>query len=221
MRYIKTNFIFKIIILCLFVTFMNISVYSRICGNGAGDGYGDEGDETNGKGTVIEIYIIEGAGHFLKTNSDISLFLNKIELADLRGIDYDEVSLIIDSAWKSINRAKDTYNDLIKIAEVTPYNEIVIEKLVNFNYTSFMKENGLNSVILKEVEEYLKIGDITGTFRRIRSSFDRIIEHINLIKGDITLNKMPDLKNMWTLNKEITHTLLFGQYMSEIFHEIR
>jgi hypothetical protein len=65
-----------------------------------------------------------------------------------------------------VNLAKEPYYFMIKIAEVTPYNESVIAKLKSFDYDSFMYRINAAPGIFKEVSEYLKRGGVTGNYKR-------------------------------------------------------
>jgi hypothetical protein len=197
---------------------MNFNINAYICGNGAGEGYGEGSDE---KGSIIETYIIEGAAFFLKANSDIQLYLNRIELSVLNGTDYNEMMSILNSAYDNMAKAKESYDNLIKTAEVTSYNDVVIFKLSNFNYDEFAEKNSLNRTIFKEVEGYLGRGNINGAFRNIHTKFCEIIEKINFLKGKLSLNEMVEIKIYWKLNQDFCQTLLFGQYISEVFFAIR
>lgn len=218
----KKNLVLKAFVGLFLAGVFSMNLCPCICANGAGDGYSNEGSA--GKSTrssMIETYIIEGGGSFLNAQSDILLFLNKIEMSALKGIDFSELQAIIHNAIYHMREAKLSYDNLIKVAEVTPYNTGVINKLVSFNYNEFCDEKNLNPIIFKKVKEYLNAGDITGTYRKINSKFNKILGLLDVIKSEISLNKTPELADLWKLYQECSHTLLFGQYIAEVFYEIR
>ena len=67
--------------------------------NGSGGGYGEP--PTDGKSigvNEIEGYVIEGAGYYLEAKSSIEAILNRVEYKDVKGIDYDELSLLVNNA---------------------------------------------------------------------------------------------------------------------------
>ncbi len=217
--------IFKVLILCMAIFLLNPQIYSRICSNGSGGGYPGDGDGNSNcmaiKGnSIIEAYIEAGGGYFLNAFSNIMSVSNRIEMANLKGIDYEELQNLIDNALNNIKNAKETYYTLIKIALNTPYDPEVISKLESFNYQAFMTEKSLNSVIFKEVEGYLKNGDITGTFKRSHTSFLKIEELLLSIKDEVTLNRLPELSKVWEVNEEASNTLIFGQYNTRIFYAL-
>jgi len=82
--------------------------------------------------------------YFLSSQSDILLFLNRLELAGLSTPDYPELQNIIDRAVKNMEKAVETYKTLASTAAVTPYNQQVLSQLMRFDYTDYEKINGLN-----------------------------------------------------------------------------
>ena len=117
----------KIIIAVFFIFFLAFNIYGYFVLNDGESAYGGGGKNA----PTIRKYIIEGAGYFLKSHSDFLLFLNKIELSELNGIDYIELQNIIKRVIENLENAKAAYENLISIAKETPYNESVIEKLKN------------------------------------------------------------------------------------------
>lgn len=212
--------ILRIVLLVLLLLWISFSIHAYICGNGAGNGYGEEGEKDYDKGSIIETYIIEGAAYFLKANSDFQSYLSRVELSDLKVTDYNELQSILNSVYDNMVKAGKSYENLIKTAETTPYNEVTILKLFNLNYDEFAVENRLNRTIFKDVEGYLKRGDITGAFRNIHTKFYEIIEKINFLKGKLSVNDSVEIKIYWELNQDFCQTLLFGQYISEVFFAI-
>ena len=220
----KTQFIFKASILILAIFLLNIKTFSRISANGAGGGYDDPDGKSNlvstKENSIIENYIEKGGGYFLNAYSDILSISNRIEMANIQGLVYEELKSILNSAIENIRNAKATYYLLIKKAQDTPYDPVVNLKLRSFDYQEFMTEYSLNSDIFYEVEGYLKIGNITGTFIRIYNSFINIEKLLLSIKSEISLDKMPTLSKIWEINQESSSTLIFGQYIARIFYEL-
>lgn len=223
---IKKNLILTPLVGMLILLIIPTVVFPRIWGNGAGGGYGGpDGGSSNVAGihsqtNTIEKYVIRGAGFYLDAYSDILELLNRIEESDLKGMDYDEVRNISDRALENMYNAMETYYYLIRRAEMSPYNETVITKLMAFDYAGFMEKWGLNSVLFKKVEKYLGIGDITGTFKYIYIELTAIVKMLHNIRNELYLGKIPELSNLWRLNELCSQTLLFGQYMSRVFYTI-
>jgi hypothetical protein len=165
--------------------------------------------------------VIQGAGYFLKGNSCIQSILNHVELQDFKGIDYNELDQLVNHALFNIILARVTYEQLIQLAEVTPYNREFIFKLKAFDYNYFMTEIGLNGVVFNKVREYLEKGDITGSFKHTYSNLCAVEDLLTAIKNKISVDRIPGLSLIWKLNETCAETSLFGSYAARVFHEIR
>jgi hypothetical protein len=210
--FLKTFFV---IFALLFFVFNG---FSWIYHNHGETGYEDDGESSRDKSSSIKAFIIEGAGYFLNGYSDVLILLNRIEVAEQKGLDYHELQEIVDRALTNLYRTKMIYSQLIASAENTPYNKGVIEKLITFDYESFMENNGLIPFIFKEVETCLKKGDITGIFKKSFANFDNIIALLKTIREEIDYGKIPKTANLWELNQLYAGELLFGQYAAQIFN---
>ncbi|MDQ1351393.1 MAG: hypothetical protein QG657_1695, partial [Acidobacteriota bacterium] len=134
------------VVLITFILFTG-NIYGLIACNGSGDGYQPPKTGIAVGGNSIETYIEMGGGYFLKSHSDILIFLNKVEMSGINGCDYNEWQGILKSALDNMRNAKKIYELLIKTAEATPYNQEVISRLAKFDYASFAQANNLNEVI--------------------------------------------------------------------------
>lgn len=214
------NLSLKLFILAFILILFKMNIYSRIWLNGAGTGYeeGSSAESTAGVNiTTIENYIIDGAGYYLEVNLNVQILLKMVELKDRRGIDYDRMLKTMDIAIANMENALDTYAGLIAKAEVTPYNTIVTGKLRDFDYPGFMREKGLNSVVFSVVAEYLKKGDITGTFKETFARLQFIFDMLNKIRDEISLYKLPDVPVFLELNETFSRASLFGSYVARVF----
>jgi hypothetical protein len=204
-------------VLILFTAHFN--VFSLIVHNGSGSGYGS-GGESAGLTNPVEALIIEGAGYYLRANTGIQLLLKKVELKDIDAIDNSELVQLVSNALENITRTRETYKRLIKTAKSTPYNPLVIDRLKNFAYDTFMMDNGLNPVVFKELASYLSRGDITGTFKRTYAGISSIERLLTLIRQELSGNRMPGMPIFWELNERCSGTSLFGSYAARVFREI-
>jgi len=169
----------------------------------------------------IETYVIQGAGYFLEANSCIQSILNRVELQDFNGFYYSELDQLVHRAFFNIILARMTYEQLLRLAELTPYNREFISKLKGFDYQSYMNEMGLNAVVFNQVREYLEKGDITGTFKHTYSNLVAIDELLTGIKNEISVDRIPALSLIWKLNETCAETSLFGSYAARVFHAIQ
>jgi len=207
---------------------ISVNVFPYILVNGSGTGYCD-GQTGSGCGETASILntgnnidglITGGAAAYLTAYANYISFLNRVELSGLNSIDPNEAEKRLSIVIESIKTAKDTYYRLIARAESTPYNPQVLDQLAAFDYNGYLKNHGLDGCIFNEVEEYLKNGDITGTYILIYSRVKEIEQMLISAKAAAALKTTPDLNNLWKLNEMFSKTLIFGQYVARIFHEI-
>ncbi len=194
-------------------------VYSE---NGGG-GLADANPNYNGTGSSsvsIETYVIEGAGYFLDGYSEMLKFSNRYELADLNGVDFIEMSKILDGAILNMEKAKEAYSGLILKAESTPFNQQAMEKLIKFNYSGFTRKHDVNKPIYNEVVSFLKRGDLPGLNRYNYSNILSIIEKLRDLKDDISLSRLPDVMKIIEINELFSKQLMAGQYGASIFRSI-
>ena len=209
----------------LFGTFIlmifSMNLFSRILLNGSGHGYDSGDDESASTNSLsIETLVIQGAGYFLEANSSIQSLLNRVELQDFNGFYYSEPEQLVHRAYFNIIFARMTYEQLISLAESTPYNREFIAKLQAFDYHSYMTEMGLNTVVFNRLGEYLENGDITGSFKYIYSNLCALEDQLLAIKNGISVNGAPELSLLWKLNEMCAETTLFGSYAARIFYTI-
>jgi hypothetical protein len=211
------SIVFVAVVTCLLMTG---TIYALIYGNGSGDGYQPPKAPVSVGDNSIETYIEMGGGYFLKSHSDIQLFLNKVEMSNINGSDYNEWQGILKSALGNMRNAKETYDLLIKTAEATPYNQEVITRLEKFDYASFAQANDLNGIIFKEVEQRLGAGDITGFYKSAYTGMCAIEKLLISVQDEVSINKMPGLRVLWKLNGLYAETMMAGQYVAMVFNEI-
>ena len=217
-----TNQLKKGIILAasIFILF-NINGFSYVESNGSGTGYtGGTSDDSGISNIPIEMLIIEGSGYFLKAKADIQHFLNRIEWQDTLYFNYIWLNQVITNATTNLIQARSSYEALISVAEVTPYNIDVIDKLKCFDYETFCNQHKLNPYIFGIVKEYLVNGDITGTFKYTNDKLKEIELLIQKIQAEIRVYRLPEISICWKLNELCAETTIFGSYIARIFKTI-
>jgi hypothetical protein len=171
-------------------------------------------------GKTIKHYVIEGAEYFLSSYSDFLVFLRKIEVAELKGLDYNEVQMDLINAIEKMEYAKDVLTCLKAEADVTPYNPDVLAALLNFDYDLFMVENGLLQPIFDQVKCYLSNGEPREVYGKAISDMDQILKIADAIKSKIDAGVFPDVSSLWDLGQSCSDSLLFGQYVARVYFKI-
>jgi hypothetical protein len=223
---IKKTFGCQVIIVIFILLMASNYTFPYICSNGSGLGFGVgiTGPSTlaeTGTSTSIEGYVVKGACNFLDYCLDMDVYSKLVEESYSAEMDIFESVKTLDSAITKIQAAVATYETLIKQAENTPYNMVVISKLMTFDYAGYLKTNGLNAVVFSRVESYLKRGDIVGVYKFTNIQFKAIRDLLYKAKSGADTALIPDIQTLWKLNELTAETRLFGQYVSRVFSVIK
>jgi hypothetical protein len=217
-----------VIIIGFFIFFMavvGIELFPYMTYNGVGSGYDEVGQSsTSGikeNSTGIEGLIMAGAGYFLRSQADFLLFLNKIEMSALEGLNYPELQTVLNSAAANLEKAKEEYGRLVEVAYATPYRQEVWEHLKAFDYDGLLAEKGLNAVIFKDMEKYLKAGALRGLHERALADTVNILSMLYRLRPMIDSGQFPVLEDLWRLNQAYAQAHLLGQYTSEVFARLK
>lgn len=206
--------ILKVLSVVLILSVFQVNAFSRFILNGVTASFVEQDQP------VIEGYVMEGAGYFLKSHSDTLLLLNQIELSDLNGVDYVELQQLVDNALTNMLNAKAEYTSLTQIADTALYDQTVVDQLPAFGYYSFQQAKGLNNGILGQVEDYLGNGDVRGIIHKILLDTQVIIDKLVDVKSVIDTGSLPETSDLWRLNQFYSDTQLLGQYAAEVFYDI-
>jgi len=219
MKVINKHPILTVSVVFIILLLSNNNLLAYIFFNGSGSGFNSPngGEDLNQNINSIDTIIIEGASYYLQGNGYMQNLLNRVELQDVKGIDYLEMQRLVDSALENISKARITYEKLVSKAEATPYNPVVIEKLKAFDYDSFMLENRLNETIFKKAAGYLSNGDITGAFRHVLAAVRHMEFLLTAVKTEMDCNR---LEKYWQLNELCAENTLFGSFVARVFYQI-
>lgn len=210
-----------VLIATLMIMIFTGNIFAILYVNRSCDAYNSCSPNTNGGfAPSMGQMIIEGAGYFLASHADMQSFLNKIELSEINGVNYPGLQEILNSAIVNMENAAGTYKSLIQAAKETPYNQAVIDKLMKFDYRGFMKKNNLVPDIFLKVRGFLARGDVTGAYIKLKASKDAIIIQLHMIKAAIDSNLFPDVNHLYRVNQSYCETLLFGQYIAQVFNNL-
>ena len=221
MNYLKKFTILRILFVMTALMIFNTYSFSWWLSNGSENSYNNgSGDGLGAPTSPIAQYIAEGAGYFLDSYSCTLQFMTKVELSSQRGLNYPELSQLLDAAIINMEQARYTYKLLKETADNTPYNPAVIEALKNFNYDLYCKTNGLNKEIFTGVKSYLSSGRVTGIYGKLLADMNTMIYLLKLIKKTIDNNLFPPVKVVRKLNYIYSNSLLFGQYVAGVFEAL-
>lgn len=201
-------------------------VHARLFSNNSDSAYNGGDGTSSAEGANLACLsmgelIIKGAEYFFKAQVDINSLSENVEISAIYGVDYYTLWWTVNSALDNMNMARYYYQELETKANQTPYNQVIINKLLAFDYDSFQDENGLLKDIFSEVKGYLKNGDVRGVYSRTSAYFDTLKNTLGAIKGELYAGKVPSNNHMWNLNQVCAKAHMFGQYVSRIFYAIK
>ena len=200
--------------------FISMNAYSRVVLNWLDEPFGYPGENSLSTGSIGS-HIVDGAGYFLKGQSEFLLFLNRVETSPgVEDVNASEMQTILNRAVENMEKAKETYAFLKQLAYSTPYNPLVMEKLLAFDYETFRNERGVNNDVFAGVKQYLAKGDVRGIFAGMLANTGAILQSLNIVKGQLDAGQFPELKNLWRLNQSFAETMLLGQYAAEIMYAL-
>lgn len=184
------------------------------CGEGTDDNKALAPEDTIGD------LIVDGAAVYLNAYSGYLAFLNRVELSDRDGLDYEEAGKMLDSVLAYVGTAKETYYRLVLKAESTPYNPAVSAQLAEFDYAGYSRKHRLDRDIFEDVEEYLKNTDVTGTYIYTYLAVKEIESMLLSVRWKVALKTTPDIERLWVINEKLGRTLFFGQYVARVFRAL-
>jgi len=206
------------------MTFFAYHLYPAMIANESGRGFQPGNPLTanlvNDIATINQ-YVIEGGGYYLKSDSDFLLFLNKVELAGLNGLNYDEALRIVNSAVDNLEKARATYFKLTILADATPYDLAVQAQLVSFDYKGFQEGKGFNPIVFKAVEGFLSKGDIRGVYHKLYDDVSGILSRLYRVKAGLEKSELTAISYLWDIHQHYADSIFFGQYVAAVFSEIK
>jgi hypothetical protein len=205
---------------------LSLPGYALLKGNDSDKAFTGGGDgnraeySLGGPSNTLRGYLIEGAGYFLDSYSDMLAFLKKVEVSELQGVDFGQLRDLVNNAVTHMENANTAYVNLKGLADSTPYNPDMIWELTHFNYNNFQRDNNLNKPIFKSLQDYLWWGDVRGAYNQMLADTVTIANVLYKIKAAVDAGNLPDASFMWEANQAYSESLLFGQYMAAVFSAI-
>jgi hypothetical protein len=202
-----------------------VNLNALMAGNESESAYLPPPPQTNGTDSIRSItlrqLIADGGSHFFKSAGHINQFFSLVESSEITVSDYKGMQRTLNAAILNLEQARFTYLQLKNQAAVTPYNQEVISKLLNYDYDSFQQENDLFPVIFEKVKGFLAVGNVTGIYNEFHSYTSEILDLLSTLKKDIDSEIFPDISTLWSVNQKYSEFILFGQYVARVFYCIK
>lgn len=164
--------------------------------------------------------ITEGASELLQSASEAFLFLNEAELAGTNGLNVGEALQRVDMAAARVEQTLNLFSDIIVVGKDAGYDERRIDRLKDFSYDRFARDNGLSQETMSKVSAYLSRGNVLGFYRHHVRNLKALLNTLNHIKADLLAGKLSENQLLWSLLQQYNNTLMFGNYASLVFYKI-
>ncbi|HSQ34491.1 MAG TPA: hypothetical protein VLQ89_00720 [Candidatus Binatia bacterium] len=164
--------------------------------------------------------IAESASELLQSASEAFLFLNEVEIAEKNGLNIPAALQRVDLASAKAEQALILFRNIIQVGLDAGYDERRIQKLKNFSYEQFARENGLSGEIMNQVSTYLGRGNVLGFYHRHANNLQGLLTTLTRIKADLLAGKLSKNQVLWSLLQQYNSTMMFGNYASLVFYKI-
>jgi hypothetical protein len=163
---------------------------------------------------------IDAAGFFLQSNSDFQSFLKKVELSEIYGSDYADLIDLVTSSIDNMEIANSIYYQVWHLSKSLERNPVVLSKMTGLDYRLILDEKRMIPSIFIEVVKFLKPGNMSGAFEKIYNDTGEILLGMKSLLTLLESNSI-DIPKCWEVNQLLLKSQLFGQYISQVFFEIK
>lgn len=164
--------------------------------------------------------ITESASQLLQSASEAFLFMNEVEIAEQNGLNMGAALQRIDLAAAKVEQALKIFYEIIAVGSESSYKLSRINKLREFNYEQYARDNSLNLEAMNRVGDYLKKGDVLGFYRFHADNLEALLNILNQIKQDLLAGRLSEKKVLWSLLQQYTTIMMTGNYASLVFYQI-
>jgi hypothetical protein len=168
----------------------------------------------------LRYLVASGGSYFLDAIGEIHHFLALVESSEINGVNATLLKESLNTCILVMNKANHTYLQLKETAADTPYNQAVINQLMEFDYKKFQKDTGLIPYIFDNVRSYLAAGNVRGIYNQFYEDTGDLLEKLHSIKADLDAGNTFNLSKIWRLNQKCSEYKLFSQYVAEVFYKI-
>lgn len=163
---------------------------------------------------------IDAAGYFLQANSDFQAFLKRVELSEIYSVNNEELRALINASIENMKMANSLYYQVWQLSRSLARNPVVLQKLKQVDFQLLQDRTMLLPSIFDQVKGFLKPGNMPAAFEKIYSDTSDIIQGMESLKATLDSNSM-DIPQCWDVNQRLLKSQLFGQYVSQVFSEVR
>lgn len=167
------------------------------------------------EGNKVSFFLSKASNYYLESYDHFIGFLRNTEMEGL--VITSENTEMLDNALISLKQSTSNYNGLLLEVSKISYNQHYVDKLIQFDYTTFQKKNGFNPLVFQKLQSLLQAGDVDGIWAIMRDETLIIHDELLLLKSDVAQHNESQVR---TLMSRYTDLLNFGQYAAACFYDI-
>jgi len=203
----------RILTIVIVIMFMFVSLSANICFNQGQCLFESQCCSNCRSAYNVEGIIVESGSNLILANSSYQLFLNKVELSDMYGVDFQILKGYLKTAIENLENAEGYYAELVDASEKLSYNEKNILRLKHFDY----KSDTAIPLIWERVKSFLQNGDVKGAFKNVHTDCTRLLQSLYEVDSNLSKGVLP-IEDIMRANQLFFEIQLFGQYSAEVFH---
>ena len=165
----------------------------------------------------MESLTIEGTSYFLRSNADVFLLLNQVEVGYPDNLDFVECLSLTDSATRKLKMARDKYSKIMSEGLSSRYSFAMVSRLKQFNYDRHAKIQGLNRELMRKVKLYLGNGDVIGLYTKNIENIDTILTLLNEIKAELDSETVPRIDQFWLLLQQFSDAIFRCNLVTAVY----
>ena len=160
----------------------------------------------------IENHVIEGATHFFISKAHADLLFKEYEQSATAELNKSQAAAHADNALAELKLALDNYHHAADIAGRIGYVQDKRQHFKDFDYSQLAEHLNLDRHIAGQVESYLSRGDIVGIYQKNIDNLEALAVTLGQIRDTLKSGGEPGIQTVWTLVRQYSETLLFGNY---------
>ncbi len=173
----------------------------------------------DGESEAIRLKVVDSASLLLQSTSEAYLFMNEVELAEVRGLDFDAAQHRIQLAMGKLVQAREAMERVIQLTLAGGVPGERRRTLSGFDYANMADQYSLNGEIMGKVTSFLIRGDVVGLYRQHVDNLRTIETLLLYLDGEIGQGRRPENDRMWPVLRLYNETLLLANYATMVFYQ--
>lgn len=197
---------FGLVAAVLFLLVLNVPTHSILHLNDSGTVFPEP------EKTEILNSVTLGSYDFMVSYSETLLMFKEFEITPDNQFNTTEALLKAESAIKHLESSMKKYDNALVLADKSTYDSVYQKKLNDFDYSTSINTDGLNTPIAEESAAFLKKNDVKGLYKKHIEKLNDLLTQLKNVRESLYANKKPSIPVCWKLYQKYAEVALFGNY---------